>query len=85
MGATQFSRAEGMMDRESGNPLLRAETCIKRRTSSYTVWVRIQGKGIVRNPQVKIPLEKSKPMLEDNIKMDLTEVGCKRVAWIHLP
>jgi hypothetical protein len=42
-------------------------------------------KGIVCIPQVKIPLEKSTPILEDNIKTDLTEVGCKRVAWIHLP
>jgi hypothetical protein len=42
-------------------------------------------KGIVCNPQVEIPLEKSTPRLEDNIIMDLTEVGCKCVAWIHLP
>jgi hypothetical protein len=42
-------------------------------------------KEIVCSPQVKIPLEKSTPGLEDNIKTDLTEVGCKRVAWILLP
>jgi hypothetical protein len=42
-------------------------------------------KGIVCSPQVKIPLEKSTPRLKDNIKTDLTEVGCKCVAWINLP
>jgi hypothetical protein len=41
-------------------------------------------KGVVCNPQVNVPLKKSTPRLEDNIKMDLTEVEYKCVAWIRL-
>jgi hypothetical protein len=41
-------------------------------------------KGIVCIPQVKIPLEKYRPILEDNIKMDLKEVGCKFVDLIFV-
>jgi hypothetical protein len=52
--------------------------------------VQLQGsgpsteKGIVCSPQVKIPLEKSASRWENNIKMDLTGVGCKCVDWIHV-
>jgi hypothetical protein len=52
--------------------------------------VKLQGlglsteKGIVCSPQVKIPLEKSTPRWEDNIKVDLTEVGCKYAYRIRV-
>jgi hypothetical protein len=32
----------------------------------------------------KIPRGRSRSMWEDNIKMDLEEVGCEDVQWIHL-
>jgi hypothetical protein len=45
---------------------------------------RIVYKVLVLNLAVKIPLRKPSPQWEDNIKTDLTEIGCKCVDWIHL-
>jgi hypothetical protein len=73
-----------MMNRESGNPIA---TC---RNVHQAKHVKLRGLGqntekkIVCNPQVKVPLEKSTPTLEDNTETDLT-VGCTCVAGIHLP
>jgi hypothetical protein len=35
-------------------------------------------------PEGKIPLGRPKRRWEDNIKMDLQEVGCKGMDWIEL-
>ena len=39
---------------------------------------------LVRKPEVKRPLGKPRRSWEDNIKMDLEEVGCGDVDWIEL-
>jgi hypothetical protein len=44
--ATQCGRAEGMLNRASGNKSLRAGTCTKHGTSGYTAWIRVQRKGL---------------------------------------
>jgi hypothetical protein len=46
MRASQCGRAEGMVNRASGNPSLRAGTCTKHGTSGYTAWIRVQRKGL---------------------------------------
>jgi hypothetical protein len=38
----------------------------------------------VENPEGKRPLARPKHRGEDNIKMDLQEVGCAGVDWIEL-
>jgi hypothetical protein len=38
----------------------------------------------VGKPEGKSPLGRSRRRLEDNIKMDLQEVGCGGVDWIEL-
>jgi hypothetical protein len=38
----------------------------------------------VRKPEGKRPLGRLRHSLEDNIKMDLTEIGCEGVGWICL-
>jgi hypothetical protein len=47
-----------------------------------------RGKGayrvLVRKPEGKRPLGKPERRLEDNIKMDLQEVGCVGMDWIEL-
>ena len=35
-------------------------------------------------PEGKRPLERTRRRLEDNIKMDLQEVGCEGMDWIDL-
>jgi len=47
------------------------------RRGVYRVWV---GK-----PERKRPLGKPRRKWEDNIKMDLEEVGCGVMDWIELP
>jgi hypothetical protein len=39
---------------------------------------------LVRKPERKKPLEMSRHRWEDNIRMDLTEIGWKDVDWMHL-
>jgi hypothetical protein len=39
---------------------------------------------LVRNPERKRPLGIPSRRREDNIKMDLQEVGCGVMAWIEL-
>jgi hypothetical protein len=46
MRATQFSRAEGMVNRASGNRSLRAGTCTKPSASGFTAWIRVQRKRL---------------------------------------
>jgi hypothetical protein len=45
MRATQFSSGQ-WVNKARGNSLLRADTCIKGRTSSYTNWGPIQRRGL---------------------------------------
>ena len=37
---------------------------------------------LVRKPEGKIPLGRRRRRWEDNIKMDLQEVGCGGIDWI---
>ena len=39
---------------------------------------------LVGKPRGKRPLGRPRPRWEDNIKMDLQEVGCGGVDWIEL-
>jgi hypothetical protein len=39
---------------------------------------------LVGKPEGKTPLGRPRPKLEDNIKMDLQEVGCGGIDWIEL-
>jgi hypothetical protein len=41
-------------------------------------------KILVGNPEGKRPPERPRRRLEDNIRMDLREIGWKVVDWIHL-
>jgi len=38
----------------------------------------------VGNPEGKRPLGRPRPRWEENIKMDLQEVGCGGIEWIEL-
>jgi hypothetical protein len=38
----------------------------------------------VRKPEGKRPLERARHRWEDNIKMNLKEIGCENMDWIHL-
>jgi len=46
------------------------------------------GRGVYRvlvgRPEGKRPLRRLKRRLEDNIKMDVQEVGCESMDWIKL-
>lgn len=42
------------------------------------------GKTLIRIPEVKIPSRKPWLRCEDNIKMDLKELCCEGLDWIHL-
>jgi hypothetical protein len=39
---------------------------------------------LVGKPKGKRPLERSRHRWEEGIKMDLREIGCGGVEWIHL-
>jgi hypothetical protein len=41
-------------------------------------------KGLVGKPEGKRPLGRPRRRWEDDIKMDLQEVGCKDMEWIEL-
>jgi hypothetical protein len=47
-----------------------------------------EGRGVYRvlvgKHEGKIPLGRPRRRLEDNIKMDLQEVGCRIIDWIEL-
>ena len=40
--------------------------------------------GLMGKPEVKRPLERPRRRWEDNIMMDLQEVGCGGMDWIEL-
>jgi hypothetical protein len=44
-----------------------------------------KGRGVYRKPEGKRPLGRPRRRSEDNIKMDIQEVGCGRMDWIELP
>jgi hypothetical protein len=46
--------------------------------------IRNTHKILVREPEGKRPLGIPRRRWEDNIKMDLREIGLKGVDWIHL-
>jgi hypothetical protein len=47
-----------------------------------------EGRGVCRvlvgKPEGKRPLGRPRCRWEDNIKMDLQEVGCRGMDWVHL-
>jgi hypothetical protein len=47
-----------------------------------------EGRGVYRiavgKPEEKRPLGRPRPRWEDNIRLDLQEVGCGSMAWIEL-
>jgi hypothetical protein len=45
---------------------------------------RVVYRGLVGKPKGKKPLGKPRYRWEDNIKMDLQEVGCGCMEWIEL-
>ena len=49
-----------------------------------TVESRVLYKALVGKPEVKRPLGRPKRRCENNIKMDLQEVGCESMGWIEL-
>jgi hypothetical protein len=61
---------------------------IKSRRMRWAGTVACMGRNayriLVENPEGKRPLERPKRKLEDNIKMDLREIGWGGTAWIHL-
>jgi hypothetical protein len=46
--------------------------------------IRIAYKILVGKPEGKRPLGKTRRRWEDNIKMDIKEIGWEYVDWIHL-
>jgi hypothetical protein len=44
----------------------------------------VWGRVLVGKPEGKRPLERPRRRWEDNIKIDLQEVGCGDVDWIEL-
>jgi hypothetical protein len=63
---------------------------IKSRRMKWAGHVACMGEGrgvyrvLVGRPEGKRPLRKPRHRLEDNIKMDLREIGIDRVNWIQL-
>ena len=61
---------------------------IKSRRWAGNVARMAEGRGVyrvlVRKPGGKRPLGKPRLRWEDNIKMDLQEVGCERMDWVEL-
>jgi len=41
-------------------------------------------KNLIGKPEVRRPLKRLRRMWEDNIRMNLTEIGWEDVDWIHL-
>jgi hypothetical protein len=50
--------------------------CMREKRNAYRIFVD--------KPQGKIPSARPRHRWEDNIKMDLREVGCSDMDWIHL-
>jgi len=63
---------------------------IKKRRMRWAVHVALMGKMrnacniLVRKTECKRPLEKSRRRLEDNIRIDLGEIGWEGVNWMYL-
>jgi hypothetical protein len=55
---------------------MRWMACMRKGRNMYRVSV---GK-----PEGKIPLERPRHRWKDGIKMDLREIGCRGVEWMHL-
>jgi hypothetical protein len=51
--------------------------------SAYDGYLR-RIQGFVGKPEGKMPLGRPRRRWEDNIKMDLQEVGCGSMDWIEL-
>jgi hypothetical protein len=75
------------IDKPKGRPVVRV---IKSRRIRWAGHVARMGEGrgvyrvLVGKPEGKIPLGRSRRRWEDNIKMDLQEVGCWGMVWIEL-
>jgi hypothetical protein len=41
-------------------------------------------KNLVGRPEGKIPVGRTRHRWKDNIRMDLREIGCEVVDWIHM-
>jgi hypothetical protein len=41
-------------------------------------------KSLIGKPEGKKPLRRSRHIWEDNIKMDVREIGLESVDWIHM-
>ena len=54
-----------------------------RACSTYGT-VEVHTGVLVGKPDGRRPLGRSRHRWEDNIKMDLTEVGCRDMDWIYL-
>jgi hypothetical protein len=78
---------EGLNDMHSSLNIVRV---IKSRTMCWEGHVARMGEKrgsygvLVRKPEGKRPLGKPRRRWEDNIKMDLQEVGCGGMDWIEL-
>jgi hypothetical protein len=63
---------------------------IKSRRMGWTGHVERMGEGrkvyrlLVEKPEGNRPLERPRRRWEDGIRMDLREIGCGGVEWIHL-
>ncbi|KAJ4440886.1 hypothetical protein ANN_10733 [Periplaneta americana] len=76
------SRALIHTDKEPGPPL-----CLRLRWAGYVAHMgefRNAYRVLVGRPEGKIPLERPRRGWEDNIKMDLREVGYDDREWINL-
>jgi len=75
------------IDKPKGRPVVRV---IKSRRMRWAGHVARMGEGrgvyrvLVGKPEGKIPLGSLRRRWEDNIKMDLQEVGCRGMVWIVL-
>ena len=49
-----------------------------------TIWRRVASRVFVGETEEMRPLGSSRPRWEDNIKMDLQEVGFRGMGWINL-
>jgi hypothetical protein len=61
--------------------------CFKNGVSGWSVWWRGEVcvyRVLVGKPEGKRPMGRPKSRWEDNIRMDLQEVGCGFVDWIGL-
>jgi hypothetical protein len=53
-------------------------------TGHVALWGRNVYRVLVEKPEGKRPLVRPRRRLEDNIKMNLQEVGCEGMGWIDV-